>query len=418
MRHLPLIVALSLGPASALAHGPAPAPLEVLEGGEAPRLVRTSIGLAIARGDGTYAYGCPSRWDSNERALAAANGDQILVHSAGVAYLSHDLGCTFEPVTGDALYVTAAARAPSGFVLIAEDYPDDGDPTRSHVLLLRDGSLEAREVDGSVDGALAAGDVVWLAGAAPSPFVERLTTEGALERTDLLPVDEPVRRLTPRAAGAGTLWLAARTTDATRLWRVDEGRIQPSPAADVVLGPVRVGARWLALFDGILHAQPIEGGDWIALGEASWTCLQALDGRAYACSLEGLFELTEGGAHPEAMHVFSMRQLGPPLACGTAAQVATCEREWAHFAGESGWLDSAPARSPSAPRGPIANGCAASPSAKSTPWCLFAAALLLRWRRRASCCSNRAPSTALPPRRNQRPARSLSTRRASGGGSG
>ena len=96
---------------AARAHGPAPVALEVLaHDGRVPTVLRTNLGLAVANGDGTYAYVCPSRWDGNELALAAAarGGDAILVESTGVAYLSTDRGCTFERLTDIGISFTAS----------------------------------------------------------------------------------------------------------------------------------------------------------------------------------------------------------------------------------------------------------------------------------------------------------------------
>lgn len=354
------------------AHGPAPAALEVLTGPSgAPGLVRTNLGLAARLPDGTYEHVCPSRWDGNERALATAGADgrEVVVHSAGVMYHSRYAGCAFEPSTPESLYVTATARWGSGFVAVAEDYPDDLDPDRSRLFGLRDARLEelAHEL-GVVDGALGAGERVVLAGARPRPFVASLALDGTIGSRELALEGGEIRRLTPRATEAGSLWLLAREARLARLVGLSDERIEEGPEHDVIHGPVRVGGRWWAVFDGVLHAHS-EGG-WSALEAVPWTCLAAEGASPYACSLEGVFELRDDGAGGLlAVPSFSLRQLGPPRECGTAEQVAACRRDWAHFGGESGWLGSAPARTPTEARRPLPMGsCAVRASAARGAW--------------------------------------------------
>jgi MYXO-CTERM domain-containing protein len=346
----------------ARAHGPAPAPLDVLTGTSAvPGLVRSSVGLASRLPDGTYEYVCPSRWDGNERALAAAraDGQEVLVHSAGVAYHSRDGGCTFAEVTDGAIYVTAAVSWGDGFLVVAEGYPEDSDPDRSLVFRWHEGTLRAWPWEGGViDGALSIEGGVVVSGARPEPFVAVLEQTGASSRA--VPAMPELRRLTPRAEAGGAVWLAARDGDAGRLVQVAiDGAIEDGALHDVAHGPVRLGARWLAVLDGVLHEHPIGPGAWRAVGQVPWTCLGTVGLEPYACSLEGLFALRDDGAMPTAIPSFSMRQLGPPRACGDADQVSACRRDWAHFGGESGWVDTAPARTPTEPRRPLsAGGCA------------------------------------------------------------
>jgi hypothetical protein len=371
----------------AQAHGPAPAPLDVLSGeATSPGLVRASVGLASRLPDGAYEYVCPSRWDGNERALAAASEDgrRVLVHSAGVAYRSLDGGCTFEAVTSDALYVTAAVRWGGGFLLSAEGYPEDDDSDRSQLWAVDEAGTRALPLDvGVIDALLSVEGGALLAGARPAPFVARLGDDGTLAPLASWPSPSEWRRLSPRAASSEGTWLVARDADVARVILVRaDGSVEDGPAHDVIHGPVRVGARWVALFDGVLH-QRMEG-TWMAVGEVPWTCLGVVGGAPYACSLEGLFALRDDPAVPTpvAEPSFSLRQLGPPRDCGDADQNAACVRDWAHFGGESGWLDSAPARTPSAPRGPLTKGgCAiGTGSVGLAPWALLLAVVVARRR--------------------------------------
>ncbi|HJL17928.1 MAG TPA: hypothetical protein RMH99_19845 [Sandaracinaceae bacterium LLY-WYZ-13_1] len=354
MRRLAIAAVCLLGALPARAHGPAPVALEVLaHDGGAPTWLRTNVGLARARGDGTYEYVCPSRWDDNELARAAVSldGDSILVHSHGVAYLSRDAGCTFEAITDDALYVTAAAGTADGFLLVAEDYPDDADPDASRLLEVVDGALRPVEppFPGRIDGVLgtASGDVLAGPGFVAGPA-------GAIT-----PLALDASRVTPRAVGdGGLLWLHATGGGATWLVRIEDGAVIEGPPHDVIHGPVAVGGRWIAIFDGVVHER--SGGDWTPLGEPAWTCLGARGARSFACSLSGTWALQGEDLLAESELVFSMRQLAPPRACGDAEATRACELDWLHFGGESGWLDTAPARTPTEPRRPP-GGCAARP---------------------------------------------------------
>jgi len=373
-----LLAAALLAAAPARAHGPAPVALEVLaHDGAAPTLLRTNLGLASANGDGSYAYVCPSRWDGNELAQATASpdGSEILVLSFGVVYLSRDGGCSFTPLTGEGRFVVSAARTAAGFVLVEEEYPTDPTPDRSTLLEVVDGEPRVVEADlpGPVDGVLATASGYLLSGAT---FV---ADEAGVRAT----FDVGASRVTPRAAEGDVAWLRATAGGEVWLLRVEGDALTESDRHVVAHGPVRLGDRWLAILDGVLHAY--DAGEWVALGEVPWTCLRAREGHAFACSLEAMFELGPTGAVPEATPAFSMLQLGGPRACGDAAARRECERDWAHFGGESGWVETEPARSPTGERtAPTAEGCAAHPSAPASPWRAVAAlaALALARRRR------------------------------------
>ncbi len=408
LRHLALIAA-ALGTAgSARAHGPAPVALEVLaHDGRTPSVVRTNVGLAVANGDGTYGYVCPSRWDGNELALAAASrgGELLLVHSAGVAYLSRDRGCTFAPITSDALYVTAAASTEQGFLLIAEEYPTDADPNRSVLLrVTADGALEsaAIEVPGSVDGLLASPEGVLLAGHAPLGFL-------ASETRVISTFETTASLVTPRAFRGGEAWLRTTEGGNVALLRVggDGEAIPTSLRGTSVHGPIVERDRWVALFDGALFE--LDGGEWAYVEEVTWTCLKSLEDRNFACHLSAMHELGPWGLM-DATPVFSMAQLGPPAACGDAAARQACDLDWAHFGGEAGWLETRPATSPTAPRRPPA-GCAIAPGPAPGLPLPIATALALRLR---ALRSRRAAPRSSAPRPRRRPSRGSSASRASG----
>ncbi len=385
LRHHALnAAALLCATADASAHGPAPVALEVLaHDGRAPTVLRTNIGLAVANGDGTYAYVCPSRWDGNELALAAGarGGEAILVHSAGGAFLSLDRGCTFSRITGDDLYVDAAATFGDGFLLVADEYPDDLDPSRSRLIVVEtDGEQRDLELalPGEVDGVITTATGVLMAGHFPLGFVA--TEEGVVATFEA----STSSRLTPRAAGADAIWLRSAEGSAVTLARVVGGGLELAALrATTVQGPVFVGDRWYALFDGALFA--FDAGEWSYVDEVPWTCLRSFEGRNFACSLTAMHELAPAfiGPLPEGTPVFAMRQIGAPDACGDADAREACGLDWAHFGGEAGWLETLPATSPTTERRvDLGGGCAtAPPPAGGLPWGV--ALLVVAIRRRA-----------------------------------
>lgn len=343
------------------AHGPAPAALEVLSADEAgPILVRTNIGLALARDDGAYAYICPSRWDRNERALALSVDGRAFVQSAGVAYRARATGCGFEPVTDEDVYLTAMTAFAGGALLVLEPYPEDPDPAHS-LLRLVDGdpALAARLVDvqleGAVDGVRSEADTLWVAGHLPRPFVATLDREGS---TELVFSDaaRAAERWVPRAvdSDAGAVWVLETLADGLRLLRVTPDGPEEGPTHQIVHGPVRLGGAWVALFDGVLHRWDASG--WVADGERPWTCLREEAGQVYACAFDRIVALDDAGETAW----FSMSQLAAPEPCADPLRQRDCQADWAHFGGESGWLDTAPATEPDAPRR-VPGGCAVSP---------------------------------------------------------
>lgn len=378
LRHLLLALGVALAAAPASAHGPAPVALEVLAlDGDEPALVHTNVGLAASNGDGTYAYVCPSRWDGNERALAVASpdGQRVLVHSAGVAFLSRDGGCAFEPLALEDRYVTAAAPGGAGFVLLAEGLAD---PSLSEVLEVGpDGAPSALslELPAPADGLSATSSGLLLSGAGPPSFVvlwDGITT------TSLFEGASEASRAVPLAYDGETAWLLTTGSGlGPAIVPVTDGALgEPRPFERSAHGPVRHAGRWLAVLDGRLSE--LVDGAWVARGEVPWTCLRSYEGRIFACSLEVLSELEGAAPIPDAVPRFSMRQLGPPEICGDEEAIAACERDWAHFGGESGWLETDPARGPTEPR--RTPGCAMAPGRGGSWWWLGLAALALRRR--------------------------------------
>lgn len=398
-RQVAAAVALLLAAPAARGHGPAPAPLGALAaGGGAPAIVRTSIGLAFARGDGSYAYGCPSSWRGGETALSAATSDGALVVtvSGGAASRSTDGGCSFEPVGAEVgLSFFDVTRARGAIYLLGSG------PSRSAVARVRaEGPAEmvaefAHEGEGALrpDGFAAfegdAGAGLVLSGARPAPAALAASIaadEGPLALSPLgpLPLDARAVRLVPRAAlASGEAWLLATEGRALRLVHAAPAPGAPFASAPTweaeaatqgaLLGPAPLEGRWLAVRDGRLEATEVGQltiPTWSSLGPVDWTCLSAVDGAAYACTLPALLRLGPGpGPAPLAAPAFSLAQLGPPdLACGRPeGERVACESDWAHFAAEAGLFDTDPATTPEGPR--LARPPVAAPAAADDDGC-------------------------------------------------
>jgi hypothetical protein len=338
------------------AHGPAPAVLEVLQvdANGRPTLLRTSVGLAEARGDGTYGYLCPSLWSGNELARSFVTNDgSVVVIDAGSLWRSDPNRARFErdeeleasfavrdvATDGRHVFVLARERLPSGlgrsalFALgdsptFLDDHPTD--------LAIRDGEPLA---------------------SAPTPSLcarEGCTTL-AHDAVDLLAI---------RAVEPDALFLLA-TTDTRCLLRVprdgDElGAVDEGPCGERVLGPVWLGGQRVAIVDGVAYDATSTG--WRELdGLHPWTSLDSVDGHVLASTLDGVFRLD--GSLDASTLVFRFVQLGGPR----AEHEELCTLDWAHFGGESGWVETAPADTPDGERqtdAPSASGCSiASPGA-------------------------------------------------------
>lgn len=156
-------------------------------------------------------------------------------------------------------------------MIVAEEYPDDLDPSRSRLLRVVDGALSEPplELPGPVDGVIATEGGWLVSGHAPVGFV-------ADERGVLATFETTASRVTPRASRGGDVWLRTTEAGAVFLELFREGAlVDRSPEATTVQGPVRVGDRWLALIDGALYAHD---DTWRPLEEVPWTCLRAYGG--------------------------------------------------------------------------------------------------------------------------------------------
>ena len=406
-----LAIAAWVTPCSAHAHGPAPVVLEVVavarstDGAIVADVLRTNVGVALANPDGSFAYLCPSRFEGTERALVAALPDRagIAFVETGRATISDDT-CSFHeaPATDRIAFraVTGTQDLPGerGALLFLGRLRDGAaleDPVLGDRVL---GDSVLVDAAGRVHHRFPAGvhpddlrvvdDVLLVAGAdglwvADVPDAQdasiRLTEVPGLDHAD---ADDVVRR-SIRGVSHDMLWLVATTGEGRVLERVtgttQSGSFAARLMAGVVVdrdaprenihGPVRLGDTWLALIDGVRMTRPVADPAGMAFTPhepSRWTCLQAIAGEVFACSLDALLHLTGDGSEPTSTPHFRFRQLGAPSPACTAATGDCCDHaaqacmlDWAHFGGEAGWLETAPATAPNGTRVPLDAGAAA-----------------------------------------------------------
>lgn len=404
------VVTVAVPAARGRAHGPAPAVLEVLaDPAETPGLLlRTSVGLARPEETGAYAYGCPSQWGANERAGGAASPDgaAVVMVAGGSGFLSTDGGCTFVPVADpDGGRIDAVRWAPlrGRFVLLVRGPGDDvarlalldpggsGRPETA-AILDADAALVPDDLAETGDGALLA------TGARPTPWIWRSPrpgspTPGRVEELDLGRAGLVAREVTrvdaalasgrhPAGPGSAFLRLTIGAGDETVVATVRLDDSDPKDAGDdhllplalelrrdgVLRGPVpwldADGRRGALLLDGggRVHRREAPTGDggprWTATGIDGWRCLTQAGERVFGCTFDtALVELidpTDAGATSPA---FTFSQLGGPSpSCPPSDPAADfdpallCALDWQHHGGEAGWLGTAPATDPGAPR--------------------------------------------------------------------
>lgn len=319
-----------------------PAVLEVLDAdASVPTLLRTNIGLARAAGDGTYTYLCPSLWDGNELALAAAGDDAIGIFSNAAAFVSEDGGDSFVRVIEGGVRGVFVDPAGQLRVLAHEGMES--------VLYDRSGAV-AEVFPGHLIDDLHVSGERWLAtGTRPNAFAA-VFDEGAWRV--LGDLDGPASRIVIADVHEDTAMLVA-TSRERYVWAVTGlyslPRREPYGPYETILGPV-FDAGWFAALDG--QRTSFGGGVWLDEGPADWTALQRdRRGTAWAMRFGEVRRVDDDTLR------FSFAQLGPPSS-------PACDLDWAHFGGESGWLDSAPATTPGGARTPhpSSGGCAAGSS--------------------------------------------------------
>ncbi len=330
-------------PATATAHGPAPAALEVLSLRDGrPAIIRLNFGLAVAiPGDPEhFRYVCPGRWGEAERVPDVAtlpDGRLVLPLTDGV-WLGDAAGGVF-----------AVAEAPEWRGQTPVGHAT-GDRT---TLVTRDatggrfwgvdaaaGAVRPEDTlpDVALDSAASAGPgALFAVGARPTPTLWHRDAAGLTSQT--LEFDAAPQFLDLRGVDAvtapGQVFLAASVADGVRLYETTDagGEVSERLRAERALhGPVPLGDALIAVADGVVWHRPVGSADFTAGAPRAFTCLQAIGGRTFACLDRQLVELSGPASAPEASTFFSPTQLlGPEPGTG-------CDEQWLHFGAEAGLL--------------------------------------------------------------------------------
>jgi hypothetical protein len=324
--------------------------------GASPGVVRTSVGAMFLAEDGTYVYGCPSRWGGDQDAQVVATPDRssIVVLGNGQIFESTDGGCSFGPLAlPDGLVGLQLVRWRDHDYVLATNAEGVG----GAVLSLTETGFQTLFVfeEFTPDGMTPSGaDKLWVSGAKPEPHVRLLHVTGGLTgNEDLpgLPVDfMGVVAIVPEVADEDEAWFKVSRTTSEWTWHAvtytTDGTVQQVfaevlvPQARHVTGPVKIGERWVAVIDGEVQIAPQLENAWTSTGNTqTWTCLQTLGTQVYACEVDQLV-LVEGigrdASAPKTTPVFSFLQVGPPtVGCSDAA----CDADWAAASASAGTTD-------------------------------------------------------------------------------
>lgn len=331
----------------AWAHGPAPSPLQVVAWAGAdeacglevvPDVARTNIGVLFRDpNSGTYRYGCPSRWGDAEAALVApdpTDRERWLVASATGAWWVSERGCRADPVD-----LTV------GSVVLGVAWG-----ARAWLATRVDGGVEVRSWPGGE--AVALGPGLWRGMAADGERVvvgldDELVgvSDGVVRRWRLIDLEGDPLALQVTAMRGNEVAGRWSTPEGERVGVVRWGEPtvaawpELEPAVGLVLGPVRRAEGFAVAVDGV-YVGP-EG----VRDATGWTFL-GVDAPAFG----RLGEVWRADGEPQ--RVFTMDQIDPPdAACPDPTR--TCALDWAHFGGESGWLERRAARCPGEERRPI-----------------------------------------------------------------
>jgi len=370
-----------------------------------PHLIRLNIGLAHANADGSYRYGCPSRWGGYEMAQFAvsSNGLELVSLGGGVVRASSDGGCTFDEVEMPAElgYPRDVGWVQSRFYVLGGDENSGALVSFGSDWLVRIETIFPGDADalGFAPDTLVlqagAPGVVVVAGARPTPQVWQaslpatgLPSEGWSASSSSLGGDWSylsVRHIEED----GTAWLVASTTEGRILVRV---RSDPElaendewlPSTEVfenLMGPVELGANLVLIADG-KSALVQDDGSAFSIQQGTtvdWTCLQAVGAYVYVCQLNGVLRLNGpfDVVRSDDTPLFSMKQLGGPgsTCASTDEESVACDLDWYHYGGEAGLLDQTPWTGPTGPGGD-SGGCKRGPRG-SIPWALLVVLFLM-----------------------------------------
>jgi len=315
------------GATRALAHGPVPTALSIVdEDAAGPTLVRLNSGLARRESADVYRYVCPAAW-GDEVVLPAARivgGPAVVAGGRGLFLIDPAGRVTTHPDPN-------AAGSSIDFAVIGEQL---------FVLRIARGVTEVLEVDATRVRRIFSESGNWTTIAATSDAIglQRLH-ESRIEQLRIAPdgtvidrvsAPEPDDSILVLARATSRELYAVLTTPAGReLGRIESGRwVRLEAASASIAGPVETpdGEPFVALDSELIQLPEPRGA---LEGLVPVSCLGRLGSLAYACTRDGLSVLSSSGLSGP---LFELSSLQPPdLALVDEAQSEACQVQWQHF---------------------------------------------------------------------------------------
>lgn len=345
-----------------------------------PGLVRTTIGLMVSSGDGSYRLACSSQFGGlpDGPTTASPDGGEIYTVREGRLFRSGDRGCTaLEIPLSEGESAVSVVFWRQAFWVLSATVAGGGRLLRwSGSELIEVAAWSTFRPDGMV---VEDAEHLWVAGGLPTPDVRRLSFAGGLAgdvAVGELPSDlAEIERVVPVAAAGGEAWLRVERSSQRWTWHAEAdgggavGLTELGSRHRSVLGPVLYDGTWYVSLDLALMTAFPGTGVWRSTGlQTPWTCLHNLGDRVFACTVpamlswEGFDE--QGGL--VTSEVFRFDQVGSPaLACGGTA---ACLADWEQWGGPAGLTEAEqPAVCPDGRTaedltGSAGCGCVAAPS--------------------------------------------------------
>jgi hypothetical protein len=313
---------------AALAHGPAPAAVSVVDADAmGPKVVRLTGGYARRLDANRYAYLCPAAW-GDDLVLPAGliPGGPIVVAASRGLYLGDEAG-NVKP------HPDPAAAKP------ATDFAQLGG--KLYVLRTAGTGSEVLEVDATTVKVVFADESNWTAIAATSSAIGllRLTADrieeaqidaaGIVRSRESAPAPKDPILVIARAT-TSELYAVVVTATGRELGQIagDQWkRIELASAS--IAGPVEVaeGDSFLAVDTELARlSQP----EMLISGMAPVNCLGRIGDRAYACTRDGLAAMSPAGVGEP---IFALASMTPPDLSKIADPelVSLCSSQWEHF---------------------------------------------------------------------------------------
>ncbi|MCB9683043.1 MAG: MYXO-CTERM sorting domain-containing protein [Alphaproteobacteria bacterium] len=301
--------------------------------GVVPEVLATTAGVLVHQGDGTYSYGCPSRWgDPTAKVASPPDASVLYLLAAGVPYRTDNGGCTATPIplpeglTGvdlvwfrDTAWILAAATSE----ILETGGLFRWDATSGAWVEVVSWDQQFRPYSFLPGGA----DSLWIASVDPRVRLRRLTFLGGLGGDEVLggmpDGFDGVTDIRPAGADEDEAWFVLKRSNESWTWHADASTgsgdaavvfTEATERSPFVLGPVRFGEQWVSVLNNRIHTAAQNAAVWTDTGvSVTWTCLLQRGAQVYAC-IDGGLSVVEGlsGRPADVTPVFAFSQVAPP----------------------------------------------------------------------------------------------------------